>query len=606
MSSKAKPDPEDRRSTRGKALRNRRKPRKKIPARPSLSIISPQKPEIPEETVPVAAAEESAAAAETAALPESGSAAAARTAARRRGKRFWLVQAGVLALLAVLGLLLYSTRKNATYTVTYLVPENPDITETYLYGESALLHEPVAVEGKTFLCWEDARGAAETREAFPVYSNRSLTARYLPAFETEEHIAYLDTGENSLLNPGGSVTVREFVLTLYRLLNTDETGSGTFLDVPKDDACYGAAAYLKDLGILSGKRLHPDERLTRGEMLKILSAFYPQTDKTFVFQDLDSGNPLYPVFCTAAANGWIASGSLVHANPDETVTRGSFARTMNHVLHRDGKRHLSNTQTGTVLDVIPGGEYYDEMIEAAIPHSYRMEDGEEIWTDSKPLPIHEPGFFFSGVRLHCIGEDGNPVVNDTLGGLSFNANGEITTGDVELDRQLWEILEETVDPETMTREEMLRAVYNHVVSSYSYIYGRMYAFGAEGWAIKETKRMLSDGGGNCYCYAALFYELARFLGYDAQIFSGRVSGEQYDFRDYDGNIVYAGEHSTPHAWVEIEIDGENYLFDTEYEFRSYGMNKMFKRNGTIWQQFGYSKPKTATVSADGTANDAAA
>ena len=594
--SKAKPDPETRRSTRGKALRNRRKPRKIIPARLSPSFAVSEQPSPPDETLP-AARVETAAAEESFSLPETGSPAAARIAERKRGKRFWLVQAGVLALLAVLGLLLYLGRKNASYTVSYVVPGSSDLTETYLYGESAKLHEPVPAEGKTFLCWEDARGVAEKRDVFPVYSNRTLTARYLPAFDLKEHIAYLDTGENGLLNPGGSITIRDYVLALYKLLNTGETGRGTFLDVPEDDACYDAAAYLKDLGILSGKRLHPDDWLTRGEMLKTLSAFYPQTEETFVFQDLDAGSPLYPYFCTAAANGWIASGSLVHANADETVTRGSFARVMNRVLHRNGERHLTNRQTGTVLDVIPGGEYYDDMIEAAIPHSYRMEHGEEIWTDSKPLPIHEPGFFFSGVRLHCIAEDGNPVVNTALGGLMFNANGEITTGDAELDRQLWEILENTVDPGTMTREEMLRAAYDHVIANYTYIYGRMYAFGAEGWAIKETKRMLADHGGNCYCYAALFYELARFLGYDAQIYSGRVSGEQYDFRDYEGNIVYAGENSTPHAWVEIEIAGENYLFDTEYEFRSYGGNKMFKRNGTIWQQFGYSKPKPASESA---------
>ena len=604
MSWKEKPDPETRRSTRGKALRNRRKPRKKIPARLSPSFAVSEQPALPDETVPAAGKTaasavrvETAAAEESFSLPETGSPAAARIAERKRGKRFWLVQAGVLALLAVLGLLLYLGRKNASYTVSYVVPGSSDLTETYLYGESAKLHEPVPAEGKTFLCWEDARGVAEKRDVFPVYSNRTLTARYLPAFDLKEHVAYLDTGENGLLNPGGSITIRDFVLALYKLLNTDETGRGTFLDVPEDDACYDAAAYLKDLEILSGKRLHPDDWLTRGEMLETLCAFYPQAEETFVFQDLDAGSPLYPYFCTAAANGWIASGSLVHANADETVTRGSFARVMNRVLHRNGERHLTKRQTGTVLDVIPGGEYYDDMIEAAIPHSYRMEDGEEIWTDSKPLPIHEPGFFFSGVRLHCIAEDGNPVVNTALGGLMFNANGEITTGDVELDRQLWEILEKTVDPGTMTRKEMLRAAYDHVIANYTYIYGRMYAFGAEGWAIKETKRMLADHGGNCYCYAALFYELARFLGYDAQIYSGRVSGQQYDFRDYEGNIVYAGENSTPHAWVEIEIDGENYLFDTEYEFRSYGGNKMFKRNGTIWQQFGYSKPKPASESA---------
>ena len=105
-----------------------------------------------------------------------------------------------------------------------------------------------------------------------------------------------------MLNPGGSVTIRDFVQVLYRLLNTDEKGSGRFVDIPENDACYHAAAYLKDLGILSGKRLHPDDRLTRGEMLKTLSAFYPQTEETFVFQDLGADNPLYPYFCTAAAN----------------------------------------------------------------------------------------------------------------------------------------------------------------------------------------------------------------------------------------------------------------------------------------------------------------
>ena len=51
--------------------------------------------------------------------------------------------------------------------------------------------------------------------------------------------------------------------------------------------------------------------------------------------------------------------------------------------------------------------------------------------------------------------------------------------------------------------------------------------------------------------------------------------------------------STPHAWVEIEIEGENYLFDTEFEYRSYGMNKMFKRNDTVRLQYGYTKAKPA-------------
>lgn len=580
-----KPDPSAARySIRGKALRNRREPREKTPARPirvsepgaqsgsPAEIMNP--PTAPEATAPQAGAK-----------------------GRKAGdgsRRFRLLQAGLLGLLAVLGLLFFLGRKNATLTITYTVPGNPSLTEkqAVLYGESVSLRPPVPVRGQTFICWEDSRGRAETRETFPVYFSRTLTARFLPAFETEEHIAYLDTGENGLLNPGGSVSMRDLVLAFYRLLNPEGAGSGRFQDVPEDDACFEAAAWLKDLGILSGKRLHPDEPVSNGEFIKLLCAFYPQDEGSFLFQDLDSEDPLYPCYCTAAANGWIMSGSLVQVRAEEPLKRGEFTRIMNRVLGRSNPRHLQPEQTGTMLDVVPSGEYYDDMVEAAIPHQYRMEGREEIWTGSSPLPVHEPGFFFSGVRLHCIAEDGSPVVGGAFGNLTFNLNGEITTGDVALDARLWEILEGTIDPENMTQEEMLRAVYDHVVQNYSYIYGRMYAFGAEGWAEKEAWRMLTDRGGNCYCYAALFYELARFVGYDAVLYSGRVSGEQYDFRDYDGEIVYAGEGSTPHAWVEIEIDGEVYLFDTEYEYRSYGLNKMFKRDDAVRLQFGYSRPKT--------------
>ena len=506
-----------------------------------------------------------------------------------RSRRFLRLQAVLLGLLAALGLGLYLGRRNAALTVTY-VAGGADIVETHLYGDSIALHEGIAPPGETFLCWEDARGRPETRSTFRIYSSLTLTARTIPAFETQRHIAYLSTGKEGTLNPGGSVTVGDFVRILYRLLDTDATGAGRFQDVEESDPCFEAAAYLKDLGVLTGKRLHPDEKLTRGEMIKILAAFYPQTSETFPFQDLDSGSALYPAFCTAAANGWIASGSLVRANTDGTVTRGALARVLNRVLHRDGIRRLDGEQTGTVLDVVPGGDYYDDLVEACIPHSYRMEDGEEIWTDSRPLPVHGPGFFFSGVRLHCIRDDGSPVVDDALGGLVFNANGEITTGDADLDARLWDILEATIDPGAMSREEMLRAVYDYVVDNFSYIYGRMYAFGAGGWATTEARRMLLNRGGNCYCYAALFYELARFVGYDAQLYSGHVTGEQYDFRDYDGNTVIAGYNHTPHAWVEIEIDGEVFLFDAEYEYRSGGMNQMFMQGDLTRARFGYVNP----------------
>ena len=70
---------------------------------------------------------------------------------------------------------------------------------------------------------------------------------------------------------------------------------------------------------------------------------------------------------------------------EEPLKRGEFTRIMNRVLGRSNPRHLQFEQTGTMLDVVPSGEYHDDMVEAAIPHQYRMEGREEIWTpDSSP------------------------------------------------------------------------------------------------------------------------------------------------------------------------------------------------------------------------------
>ena len=266
---------------------------------------------------------------------------------------------------------------------------------------------------------------------------------------------------------------------------------------------------------------------------------------------------------------------------------------MNHVLHRDAERHLDQEDIGTILDVPPSGDYYDDVVEAVIPHEYQIKGDEEIWTSSEALPIHEPGFFFAGVRLHYIDEDGVPAVNSNVGGLDYNRNGEVTSGDAWLDRELWSILEENTDPKHMDREEMLRIVYDYVVDNFTYRYGSMYAFGAEGWAVKEARRMLEYGSGNCYCFAALFYELARFVGYDAKLYSGRAYGEQYEYRTYDTDLVYAPIGYTPHGWVEIEFDGEPYIFDTEYEYRSYGLRDMFKGDEKVRGQYGYTKADAA-------------
>ena len=563
------------RERQSRALRNRNKPRKKIPVRPPLQPGAE------------GAAKRSPA---VASVPK---------------RRFpWLLCFLILIQAALLAVFVWLVRlpkpempvdpDRQVKTVRWQVPGQEDRVETVYYGEPVVLPESADAEGCTFLGWLDSDGRLEEHRSIPVYRDMVFTAKLIPAFETKDHIPYLKTDAEAVLDVDGPISMREFVNILYLLLDTEETGNGSFVDVPEDDECFTAAAYLKDIGILSGTRLHPDANLSCGELLETLCRFFPASEeRDFTFQDLEPDSPYYPCFCTAAANGWIPSGTLVRTEATEDISRGRFARIMNHVLYRDAERHLDQEDVGTILDVPPSGDYYDDVVEAVIPHEYRIKGDEEVWTSSEALPIHEPGFFFAGVRLHYIGEDGVPAVNSNVGGLDYNRNGEVTSGDAWLDRELWSILEENIDPQIMDREQMLRIVYDYVVDNFTYRYGSMYAFGAEGWAVKEARRMLEYGSGNCYCFAALFYELARFVGYDAKLYSGRAYGEQYEYRSYDTDLVYAPMGYTPHGWVEIEFDGEPYIFDTEYEYRSYGLRDMFKGDETVRGQYGYTKAEAA-------------
>lgn len=62
------------------------------------------------------------------------------------------------------------------------------------------------------------------------------------------------------------------------------------------------------------------------------------------------------------------------------------------------------------------------------------------------------------------------------------------------------------------------------------------------WAFEQHR-------GNCYCYAAAFYFLAKGLGYDAEFVEGQVG-------------MAAGGYG-PHGWVVLNIDGASYICDPE-------------------------------------------
>ena len=443
-------------------------------------------------------------------------------------------------------------------SVICYVPVGDPITLKVAEGTAASLPEGLSIDGYTFLGWTDERGNEETRSEIVFYTDTAYSARYAIAFrdqsseERREPFLYLSS--EGFFRPEQGLSRGEAVSILYRMLDTQVVGSGEFADVSKTDSCYTAAATLKDLGILSGSRLHPGESVTYGEFFEMLSKLFPRTDETFTFENVPEKNEYYRAFCLAFSRGWLTD-TAVSAN--DALPRREAARIFNLLSNRHPQPQAV-AMVGTILDIAASADCWADVAEAVVPHTVSVSDGVEVWTSSEPYPLLDEGLFFLGLELRAVGGDGGAVANGNYGGFAFDADGIVTSGDAALDALVRATLKELIDPADLSvpgdpsatgEDQPLKILFSHVTYDFSYLDGNRYEMGATGWENDDAYRLLNTGKGNCYCYAAAFRALARALGYDAVCYSGTV-----------------GQPPRPHGWVEIGLGGENYIFDPTLEY----------------------------------------
>ena len=229
------------------------------------------------------------------------------------------------------------------------------------------------------------------------------------------------------------------------------------------------------------------------------------------------------------------------------MTRAEFATVMNVLLNRTEERAAVAAGVQISRDLPMNHGAYAALLEATLPHTH--EDSTIPWTQVAVAHKTPAGFFNVDGWLYYVGEQGAFVRNTEVGELAFDADGRYTSGDAELDAMvaniLAGILAENPDAE---RIDLLRRAFEYSRDSFSYLRRSSYYFGQTGWEIEDAKKMISTGRGNCYSYAAVFWALARGLGYEAIAISGTMTASDQ-----------------PHSWVEIFFDGTPYIFDPEME-----------------------------------------
>ena len=154
--------------------------------------------------------------------------------------------------------------------------------------------------------------------------------------------------------------------------------------------------------------------------------------------------------------------------------------------------------------------------------------------------------------------------------LHFGDDCRYTSGNSTIDSYINAIVASQTNS-SMTRERKLFALYCYVAyNSNRYIPNNNHVpRGQDGsqWLQTHMLRLIQMGGGNCYCFAAEFYYLARRVGYwQATGVSGGTSPNNMD-----------------HGWVEMELNGTLYLFDPRLD-GSYYIRQQHEAPGRLYMK----------------------
>jgi len=380
---------------------------------------------------------------------------------------------------------------------------------------------------------------------------------------TDVHTAYVYGSDEVFpsFQPNREITRAEAAVMLSRLLPAGTPIPDTeYADVPADAWYAEAVKTLAGLGVLEAENglLNTGKTVTKGEFVRYLACFFPLRTDAEQFPDVSEDDPNAPYILSARAYGWAMDNGVGEFQPDTVLNRATAVVLLNRALGRTADRsYVDQNHPAFYVDVAPSSWYYGDVMEAAVGHQYITDGGAERWTShTARTEAPRDGFQLADGWLYCYDSArGDLVRDDTVKNHYFNSYGRFTTGNNELDDWLRKIVLARTDS-SMTQEQMLRAVYLYTRDSFTYLRRPPYEFGVYDFMETDALRILTTGYGNCYCYASLFWYLSRWIGYDSVIYNGTV-----------------GVRKSPHSWVEIDMDGRSYIFDTELEMAYHRKNR---------------------------------
>lgn len=372
---------------------------------------------------------------------------------------------------------------------------------------------------------------------------------------TEDHIKYMNGNSDGLFHPDEALTRAETAQVINSLItyatDADIIQNITFSDVDSSEWYAYPIQRLASYGVMSGSegRFRPTSEISRAEFVKVLSNFYELSGSDKSFTDLAENHWAYNVVLSAAEKGWISGYADGTFHPDATISRVEAVTMINRVLGRNSDEITINSAAG--IRIFPDLEKwhwaYNDVMEATIAHQYIKNESSETWTSfTKEKTVLSTGIhLINGTLYRVDSETGDFITNRYVDGHWYDATGKYITGNTTLDSLMRSATRACVTS-NMTQHQMLKSAFNYVVNNFSYLSKAKQSVGTTGWTENYAVSMFQTHKGNCYSFAAVYYYLAKNIGYNPTEVAGLV-----------------GYNRRPHGWVEISINGKKYIYDTE-------------------------------------------
>lgn len=480
--------------------------------------------------------------------------------------------AGVLLLLtACWPVCLAEGTDPSQWTVTYSV-------DGYLFKEQVPAggkpaQVPVLPEG--YSAWQDRSGAVVEPSQTEIQENTVFTAvssgvlPLSPPGKPEEnaspahpiasasgtHAPFMSAAPDGLFHPYDSITRADAAKIIYGLMQAPPQAAGSYPDLPAGAWYTQPMAVLGDLGLLrpaDSGAMRPVEPVTRAEFARMISYFLPGISGGPSFSDVPPLHWAHDAIAASTAAGIFGGYSDKTFRPDGKLSRAETAVAVGRLLGRTGDRTALAASAASVciLPDVPADCWaYDAIMEAVVPHTASYASGRETWTQTGPYRTALPdGYHTIGNRLYRV-SGGMFLRNTTADGFTYDANGRYTTGSAALDAQLDAVIAAHTNA-SMTRDEKLRALYVYLRDNYKYLKKPLVAKGSVGWEPGYAAEFLDTKRGNCFSYSAAYCLLARQMGLPAVTVVGKLGTRNVQ----------------DHGWVEMVLDGKNYMFDVELEW----------------------------------------